>query len=188
MGLKKNKKQIEEFLKSSIDQYNKTNPPKVQRKWKKAWERNGTRRPFPALYEALQMYGDRIYYPQPKYVKDGYCKWCGKKIENKRRKEFCCDECSKQFGLCTVWNRGRDPYSLRILYRDNFTCQDCGEFLAFKNKYEIYVPIDAKLEVHHIKPVCEGGDDSPENLISLCHDCHMKRHHPDNNTKDKEED
>ena len=77
MGLTKNKKKIEEFLKQSIDKYNEEHPP-MQRKWKKAWERNGTRRPFPPLYEALQLYGERIYYPQPKYVEDGYCKWCYK--------------------------------------------------------------------------------------------------------------
>lgn len=173
MGFTKNKKQIEEFLNKSIEEYNKLHPPK-QRKWKKAWERNGTRRPFPALYEALQMYGEKIYYPQPKYVEDGYCKWCGKLIENKRRKEFCCKECSDAFGRCTVWNRGRDPYSLRILYRDNFTCQKCGQFLAYKNKHDVYIPIDDGMEVHHIQPVCEGGDDSPENLTSLCIECHKE--------------
>ena len=146
--------------------------------WEKYWQRNGTRRPFPALYEAIKAYGvDRVYFDQPQYVEDGYCKWCGKKIENKRRKIFCSDECSRWFNNCTVWGRGRDPYSLRILYRDNFTCQDCGEFKAMKNEHCVYIPIDNGLEVHHIKPVSEGGGDEPENLITLCHDCHMKRHH-----------
>lgn len=59
-----------------------------------------------------------------------------------RRTNFCCDECSRWFANCTVWNRGRDPYSLRILYRDNFTCQHCGEFHAMKNENGIYIPID----------------------------------------------
>ena len=98
----------------------------------------------------------------------------------------CSDECSKQFGLCTVWNRGRDPYSLRILYRDNFTCQKCGEFLAYKNKHDVYIPIDDGMEVHHIQPVCEGGDDSPENLTSLCIECH-KEETRKQRMKDKEE-
>ena len=146
--------------------------------WKRYWERNGTRRPFPSLYEAIKAYGeDKVYYDQPQYVEAGYCKWCGKKIENKRRKSFCCDECSRWFNGVTVWHRGRDAYSLRILYRDNFTCQDCGEFKAYKNKYGVYIPIDNGLEVHHIRPVSEGGSDSPDNLITLCHNCHTKRHH-----------
>lgn len=32
-------------------------------------------------------------------------------------------------------------------------------------------------EVHHIKARCAGGDDSEENLIDLCRECH--RHAPD---------
>lgn len=141
------------------------------------WERHGLRRPFPPLYKAVELYGaDNVYFPQPKYVEDGYCKWCGKKIENKRRKEFCCKECSQAFGNATVWQRGRDPYSLRILYRDNFTCQDCGQFLAYRNSCGVYVPIDDGAEVHHIKPVSEGGGDEPTNLITLCVECHKARH------------
>ncbi len=31
--------------------------------------------------------------------------------------------------------------------------------------------------VHHIKTVGSGGDDVPENLISLCVVCHTKAHH-----------
>ena len=77
----------------------------------------------------------------------------------------------------TVWNRGRDPYSLRILYRDNFTCQKCGEFHAFQNEYGVAIPIDdGKLNVHHIVPVCNGGGDEPENLVTLCVDCHKEIH------------
>ncbi len=36
-----------------------------------------------------------------------------------------------------------------------------------------YVPVS---EVHHIKPKSEGGSDDFENLMSLCHSCHMKMH------------
>lgn len=144
---------------------------------KRYWERHGLRRPFPPLYKAVEMYGaENVYFPKPKFVEDGCCNWCGKKIENKRRKEFCCDECSRQFANTTVWGRGRDPYSLRILYRDNFSCQDCGKFLAYKNSNGIYVPIDDGAEVHHIQPVSEGGGDEPTNLITLCERCHKERH------------
>lgn len=145
------------------------------------WERNGLRRPFPALYKAVKMYGEEnVCFQQPKYVDEGHCKWCGKVIENKRRKEYCSKECSKAFQNATVWGRGRDAYSLRILYRDNFTCQDCGKFLAYKNANGVYLPIDTGAEVHHIKPVSEGGGDEPSNLITLCCDCHKKRHHKTN--------
>lgn len=29
-------------------------------KYPKAWERNGTRRPFPAMYEAQKMFGEKF--------------------------------------------------------------------------------------------------------------------------------
>lgn len=53
-------------------------------------------------------------------------------------------------------------------------CEDCLEQGRVK----------AAEEVHHIKPFMRGVDDTekmalavdPNNLVSLCHDCHMKRH------------
>ena len=39
------------------------------------------------------------------------------------------------------------------------------------------LPIDdGQLEVHHITPVCVGGGDEPENLVTLCKECHQQRH------------
>nr|DAT25387.1 MAG TPA: NinG recombination protein [Caudoviricetes sp.] len=142
----------------------------------KYWERNGARRPFPPITEARKQWGERVFYPQPQYVAPKHCRWCGKELSG-RRTSFCSNECSRAFNNMTVWNRGRDSYSLRILYRDNFTCQDCGEFNAYKNEHGIYIPIDnGNLNVHHIKFVCNGGGDEPENLITLCKNCHKKRH------------
>jgi len=33
---------------------------------------------------------------------------------------------------------------------------------------------DEGLECHHIIPLKNGGDDSPENMIQLCHKCHKR--------------
>ena len=71
---------------------------------------------------------------------------------------------------------------MRILYRDKFTCQDCGEIHTLKNEYGVPMPVDdGKVEIHHIVPVSEGGGDEPSNLVTLCHDCHMRRHHAEKN-------
>ncbi|WP_427898558.1 HNH endonuclease [Gardnerella pickettii] len=35
------------------------------------------------------------------------------------------------------------------------------------------VPVE---QVHHIKPIAEGGTHARENLISLCKSCHSKIH------------
>lgn len=53
-------------------------------------------------------------------------------------------------------------YALRwkILERDNFTCQYCGQFAP-----------QAKLEVDHKIPVSEGGTFDEDNLITACFAC-----------------
>lgn len=134
-----------------------------------------SRKPLIPLYEAIKRYN---YEPvaRPQLVPDGVCQWCGKQILGKRRKSFCCKECSDSFHRLVTWGRTRNAYSNQIVWRDNLTCQDCGELLAFKNCNGIFIPWECGAEVHHIVPVEFGGDDSPENLITLCHKCHLKRH------------
>lgn len=52
-------------------------------------------------------------------------------------------------------------------YRDGYKCRACG-----KSKHKDGV----KLEVHHIIRRADGGTDVPENVVTLCEDCH-KAHH-----------
>ena len=67
-------------------------------------------------------------------------------------------------------NGGRlwlDPVSYeslrqKVLHRDGWRCQSCG---AMSN-----------LEVHHQQFRSDGGDDSDENLITLCNKCHADLH------------
>lgn len=47
-----------------------------------------------------------------------------------------------------------------VFKRDNFTCQYCGRMAP-----------DVILEVDHIKPVAEGGNNGMLNLITSCRDC-----------------
>lgn len=51
----------------------------------------------------------------------------------------------------------------KIIQRDGGKCQWCGQKSP-----------QVKLEVHHIIPVSQGGDDNVRNLITLCVDCHKK--------------
>jgi 5-methylcytosine-specific restriction endonuclease McrA len=51
----------------------------------------------------------------------------------------------------------------QILRRDGWRCQLCGSM--------------QKLEVHHVMFRSHGGDDSDENLITLCVACHLRSHH-----------
>ncbi len=62
-----------------------------------------------------------------------------------------------------------DEYNVRqyVLHRDNYTCQCCGAFPTTKVKI--------KLHVHHIESRKTGGN-APNNLITLCADCHKALH------------
>lgn len=35
-----------------------------------------------------------------------------------------------------------------------------------------------RLEVHHVRPLSEGGSNDAENLAVLCRDCHIQAHRP----------
>lgn len=70
---------------------------------------------------------------------------------------------AKQFYDSKLWQQQR----LHALHRDCYQCQDCG------HKAD---------EVHHIRMLDASVMDDYsitlglDNLVSLCHDCHTKRH------------
>ena len=51
---------------------------------------------------------------------------------------------------------------LRVLRRDNWRCQSCGGM--------------SNLEVHHQRFRSHSGEDSEDNLITLCSACHSEAH------------
>jgi 5-methylcytosine-specific restriction endonuclease McrA len=57
-----------------------------------------------------------------------------------------------------------------IVYkRDNYTCQECGA----KGKR---VGGEAEINCHHIVSLSKNGTNDYSNLITLCDDCHTKKH------------
>jgi len=67
----------------------------------------------------------------------------------------------------------RDPDVVaEALYRAKGFCEKCKEKAPFikRSNGEPY------LEVHHIRPLSQGGLDSLENVISLCPNCHREIH------------
>lgn len=54
---------------------------------------------------------------------------------------------------------------MRVLRRDGFRCQLCGERPS-DNPH-------VTLHVHHIRPFSTGGLTADSNLITLCHTCHI---------------
>lgn len=118
----------------------------------------------------------RIGYDNSKYQKakaklpspDGkHCVICKKKLPKWKRK-YCSNECWNDWFNSNShifdWNALKE----KALGRDKRTCQECGHNENFG---------DNPLQVHHIKPISEGGKEFDiNNCITLCHKCHWKKH------------
>ena len=61
-----------------------------------------------------------------------------------------------------------DGLRQQVLRRDGWRCQSCGTM--------------SNLEVHHQQFRSHSGNDSEENLITLCTACHVSAHHRGNKT------
>jgi len=67
----------------------------------------------------------------------------------------------------------RSPYVVaEVLLRANGKCQSCNRDAPFVK--EDGTPF---LEVHHIEWLSKGGEDSVENAIALCPNCHRQAHY-----------
>jgi hypothetical protein len=72
----------------------------------------------------------------------------------------------------TVFVRNPDVVA-EVLLRANGICEGCGSPAPFKRR-STGSPF---LEVHHRTPLVEGGDDTVENAIALCPNCHRQCHY-----------
>ena len=72
---------------------------------------------------------------------------------------------NEQYQQCAL--AGWENLKAYAKYRDGYRCRACG-----KSKHKDGV----KLEVHHIIRRADGGTDTPDNVVTLCEECH-KAHH-----------
>ncbi|MGI2224981.1 HNH endonuclease [Shewanella frigidimarina] len=72
----------------------------------------------------------------------------------------------------TVYDRNPDVVA-QVLHIAQGNCGNCNNYAPF-NKRKDGTPY---LEVHHKIRLADGGDDSVENAIALCPNCHRKLHH-----------
>jgi len=56
--------------------------------------------------------------------------------------------------------------------RANGKCEGCNSPAPFRDKEN-----KPYLHVHHLDELSEGGDDSPDNVVCLCPNCHYRIHH-----------
>ncbi len=71
-----------------------------------------------------------------------------------------------------VYNRNPDVVA-EVLYEAKGQCEACFEMAPFNRKSDG----SPFLEVHHKVPLAQGGDDTVENAIALCPNCHRKTHY-----------
>jgi len=64
--------------------------------------------------------------------------------------------------LVRLGNREYEDLRKRVLRRDGWRCQFCGSM--------------TNLEVHHQQFRSQSGEDSEDNLITLCSNCHSPIH------------
>ena len=95
----------------------------------------------------------------PKLTDGRFCEE-HEKLEAKRYEKYDRDPATKRrYGR--AWKRIRDRYM-----HAHPLCEKCLEEGRLTEAEQ----------VHHIKPLAEGGDHSENNLMSLCSSCHAKIH------------
>jgi len=57
-------------------------------------------------------------------------------------------------------------HKTEVLQRQNFKCAECGAKLTDHPK---------NYHIDHIKPLADGGKDTPSNMQALCGSCHQKK-------------
>lgn len=72
----------------------------------------------------------------------------------------------------TIYYRNSNVVA-EVLYRANGICEKCKQPAPFLRDFDN----SPYLEVHHKTPLSEGGDDTIENALALCPNCHRKLHY-----------
>lgn len=77
-----------------------------------------------------------------------------------------------RYVMARVFERNPDVIA-EALHLARGICQGCGNPAPFERK----ATGRPYLEVHHVVPLAEGGDDTVSNAIALCPNCHRERHY-----------
>lgn len=95
------------------------------------------------------------------------------KIERKRHLESKSSPYPDEYEVITRTFK-RDAYVIaEVLLRANGICERCGKEAPFKRASD-GTPY---LEVHHKKMLADGGEDTVENAIAVCPNCHRELHY-----------
>ena len=88
----------------------------------------------------------------------GKCYNCGGELTGRQTK-YCSSKCSREF----YEHNDIQAIKRRLIKERGEKCEHCGEITY--------------LELHHLKPISQGGElFNDDNLILLCHECHKLYH------------
>ena len=96
----------------------------------------------------------------------------GSSARRKERLKITAGKPDKKFVYAQIFIRNPDVVAQVLEDADGY-CQKCESFAPFK-KRKTKQPY---LEVHHRKPLSQGGADTVKNAIALCPNCHRKAHY-----------
>ncbi|MBO0474133.1 hypothetical protein IGL98_000049 [Enterococcus sp. DIV0840] len=168
------KKEIQEIVEEIPDKY----IYKAQGSQLRLEEKTDTyKRRWLSLYEYEKAFGEKLGFESIDFREDtGLCKWCNQPLEGRRR-SFCSDRCSRNYGKATFFKRGISTLPYRIASRDRFYCRVTGEDLAVTNRFGVRIPAsDHQVEIHHLVFVSAGGSDHESNLLTVSKQVHKDYH------------
>lgn len=171
---KERKKEIQEMVEEIPDKY----IYKAQGSQLRLEEKTNTyKRRWLSLYEYEKAFDEKLGFEMVDFREDiGLCKWCNQLLEGRRR-SFCSDRCSRNYGKATFFKRGISTLPYRIASRDRFYCRVTGEDLAVTNRFGVRIPASAQqVEIHHLVFVSAGGSDHESNLLTVSKQVHQDYH------------
>jgi len=92
--------------------------------------------------------------------------------ERRKRLKAAIPKPKKRTVSTVIYERNPDVVA-EVLYRAKGSCEKCLNLAPFNRKSDG----SPYLEVHHRKPLAEGGDDTVANAIALCPNCHRAAHY-----------
>lgn len=101
-------------------------------------------------------------------------------------KEFCCSTKAKEHRTANINRIIRNPNVVAVALRlAKGVCQGCNQKGPFVRRGN-FIDSDCTLylEVHHIIPLSDGGEDKLDNVCALCPNCHKLLHFGRQNDKD----
>ena len=77
----------------------------------------------------------------------------------------------REHGESIAESRGlAKPIRQTVIERDDKQCQRCGTKVTVKDVDGV------DFQLHHLIPFAAGGPNHPDNLVTLCNDCHTQAH------------